>query len=192
MSQSAHTWCHVVVVYDLIGPQSRRYTWCTFCKTSCIFVEIRLHNQDWIPQNGLNVNCIPKQSEEKYEQIKSHHRCKQNSSLVFCFITTCRCVADRRGDQSFPCHELRPRKFVWISLKLKIAHFVNLTCHLKCQIGDIVEWFDTSNIYFTAKSMQVRTIHENKPRLPRTKMDNLRYGPTRTVRMVGETISRWN
>ena len=42
-SQSADTWCHVVVVRNLIGPHSRRYTWRTLCKTSSIFVEIRQH-----------------------------------------------------------------------------------------------------------------------------------------------------
>ena len=42
-SQSADTWCHVVVVRNLIGPHSRRYTWRTVCKTSSIFVEIRQH-----------------------------------------------------------------------------------------------------------------------------------------------------
>ena len=42
-SQSADTWCHVVVVRNLIGPRSRRYTWRTLCKTSSIFVEIRQH-----------------------------------------------------------------------------------------------------------------------------------------------------
>ena len=42
-SQSADTWCHVVAVRNLIGPQSRRYTWRTLCKTSSIFVEIRQH-----------------------------------------------------------------------------------------------------------------------------------------------------
>ena len=42
-SQSADTWCHVVVVRNLIGPQSRRYTRCTLRKTSSIFVEIRQH-----------------------------------------------------------------------------------------------------------------------------------------------------
>ena len=43
LSQSADTWCHVVVVRNLIGPQSRRYTWRTLRKTSSIFVEIRQH-----------------------------------------------------------------------------------------------------------------------------------------------------
>ena len=43
LSQSADTWCHVVVVRNLIGPQSRRYTWHTLRKTSSIFVEIRQH-----------------------------------------------------------------------------------------------------------------------------------------------------
>ena len=42
-SQSADTWCHVVVVRNLIGPHSLRYTWRTLCKTSSIFVEIRQH-----------------------------------------------------------------------------------------------------------------------------------------------------
>ena len=42
-SQSADTWCHLVVVRNLIGPQSRRYTWRTLRKTSSIFVEIRQH-----------------------------------------------------------------------------------------------------------------------------------------------------
>ena len=42
-SQSADIWCHVVAVRNLIGPQSRRYTWRTLCKTSSIFVEIRQH-----------------------------------------------------------------------------------------------------------------------------------------------------
>ena len=42
-SQSADTWCHVVVVRNLIGPPSRRYTWHTLCKTSSIFVEIWQH-----------------------------------------------------------------------------------------------------------------------------------------------------
>ena len=43
LSQSADTWCHVVVVRNLIGPQSRRYTWRTLRKTPSIFVEIRQH-----------------------------------------------------------------------------------------------------------------------------------------------------
>ena len=43
LSQLADTWCHVVVVRNLIGPQSRRYTWRTLRKTSSIFVEIRQH-----------------------------------------------------------------------------------------------------------------------------------------------------
>ena len=42
-SQSAGTWCHVVLVRNLIGPQSRRYTWRTLRKTSSIFEEIRQH-----------------------------------------------------------------------------------------------------------------------------------------------------
>ena len=54
-SQSADTWCHVVVVRNLIGPQSRRYTWRMLCKTSSIFVEIQ---QDWIPQ--MNGQCVRK------------------------------------------------------------------------------------------------------------------------------------
>ena len=43
LSQSADTWCHVVVVRNLIGPQSGRYTWRTLRKTPSIFVEIRQH-----------------------------------------------------------------------------------------------------------------------------------------------------
>ena len=63
-SQSAHAWCHVVVVCSLISPQSRSYTWCTLCKPSSIVLEIRQHNQDWIPQmNGVYVSCILKKVE---------------------------------------------------------------------------------------------------------------------------------
>ena len=113
---------------------------------------------------------------------------KKISSLVSRFITTCLCAADRRGDQSFLGHRLRPKIFVWIRLKLKITHFINLTGHPKCQIWEISEWFDTKDMYFIAKSMPVWTIHENKPQQPRTKTDNLRYGPPRTVRMVGERL----
>ena len=60
-SQSPHAWCHVAIVCSLIGPQSRWYTWCTLCKPSSIVLEIRQHNQDWIPQmNGVYVSCILK------------------------------------------------------------------------------------------------------------------------------------
>ena len=111
-SQSAHTWCHMVVVCNLIGPQSRRYTWRTLCKTSSIFVEIRQHNQDRIPQiNGVYISCILKHSDKMNKQTKTLSRCKKIQSGIL-LITTCLCVADRRGDQSFPGHGLRPKIFV--------------------------------------------------------------------------------
>ena len=127
-SQSADTWCHVVVVRNLIGPHSRRYTWRTVCKTSSIFVEIRQHT-------CVYVSCILKQSDKMNKQ--KHIVDVKKYSLVSRFITTCLSVADRRGDQSFPGHGLRPKIFVWIRLKLKITHFINLTGHPKCQIAEI-------------------------------------------------------
>ena len=131
--------------------------------------------------NGVYVSCILKQSDKMNKQ--KHIVDVKKSSLVSHFITTCLCVTDRRGDQSFPGHGLRPKIFVWIWFKLKIMHFINLTGHPKCQIGEISEWFDTRNMSFIAKSMPVWTIHENKPEQPRIKTYNLQYGPSRTVWM---------
>ena len=52
LSQSADTWCHVVVVRNLIGPQSRRYTWRTLLKQN--IEHIRGNTATYLRLNSTN------------------------------------------------------------------------------------------------------------------------------------------
>ena len=105
-SQSAHALCHVAIVCSLIGPQSRWYTWCTLCKPSSIVLAIRQHNQDWIPQmNGVRKLHF-KESGDINKETKTHCRCKKIPVWYPASITTCHCVADRRGTSHFRAMDL--------------------------------------------------------------------------------------